>query len=136
MLVHPNLQKPFVVGVDASKDGIGFYLGQIENGNMQYISFGGRTLSETERRYPVLDKELLAILNAVKSCYVYLCRHDYIVYSDHKPLTENFYLRDIYGRRFRWLSYLQETNARVVYVKGKENILADFLSRNIKNSYL
>ena len=32
------------------------------------------------------------------------------------------------------MSYLQETNARVVYVKGKDNILADFLSRNIKGT--
>ena len=97
MLVHPDFNKPFIVGVDASKDEIGFYLGQIDDGNIKYVTFGGRTLTETERWYPALDKELLAIFYAVKTCYVYLCRHDYVVYSDHQPLTENFYLRDIYG---------------------------------------
>ena len=77
ILVHPHFQKPFVVGFVVSIDRIVFYLGQVENNNIQYITFGDRTLSETERRYPVLDKELLPVFYAVKSCYVYLCSHDY-----------------------------------------------------------
>ena len=101
MLSHPDFEKPFFLSCDASGDGIGFYLGKTEHGEIEFIAFGGRTLSETEKKYPVLDKELLAIYFAVKTCYVYLCRHDFVVYSDHKPLTENFYLRDIYGGRFR-----------------------------------
>ena len=70
---------------------------------------------------------------AVKSCFVYICRHDFVVYSDHKPLTDKFVLRDIIGRRFRWLNYLEEVETKVIYIKGKDNIIADFISRNIKN---
>ena len=87
MLTHPNFEEPFIVCVDASNTGIGFYLAQVVNNELVYITFGGRSLSDTERRYAILDKELLAILYAVKTCYVYLCRHYYIVYSDHKPLN-------------------------------------------------
>ena len=134
ILSHPDYNEPFILCVDASDKGIGFYLGQAINGRLNFITFGGRTLTDTERRYAILDKELLEIYYAVKCCYVFLCQHDYIVYSDHKPLTENYYLRDIYGRRYRWLNYLEENNARVVYIKGKENIMADFVSRNVKST--
>ena len=42
-------------------------------------------------------------------------------------------LRDIIGRRFRWLNYLEEVGTKVVYIKGKDNIIADFISRNIRD---
>ena len=132
MLAHPDFGAPFIVGVDASATAVGFYLAQVgEGGVLKYITFGGRTLTDTERRYAVIDKELLGIYYAVKTCYVYLCRNEYIVYTDHKPLTQPFYLRDVHNRRYRWLTYLEECGAKVVYVKGKDNIVADFISRSI-----
>ena len=67
---------------------------------------------------------------------MYLCRHEYIVYTDHKPLTEQFYLRDVHNRRYRWLTYLEESGAKVVHVKGKDNVIADFISRNIHETPL
>ena len=126
---------PFILGVDASDSAIGFYLAQVGiDGVLKYITFGGRTLTDTERRYAVIDKELLAIYHAVKVCYVYLYRHEYIVYTDHKPLTQQFYLRDVHNRRYRWLCHLEEWNAKVVYVKGEENVVADFINRNINET--
>ena len=46
MLSHPNFTKPFIVGVDASEAAIGFYLAQIQNGEIRYVTFGGRTLTD------------------------------------------------------------------------------------------
>lgn len=71
ILSHPDYEKPFILCVDASDKGIGFYLGQVINDELQFITFGGRTLTDAERRYAILDKELLAIYYAVKSCYVF-----------------------------------------------------------------
>ena len=66
MLSHPEFSKPFVVGVDASDYAIGFYLAQIHNSGIQYITFGDRTLAATERRCAVVYNYLLAPNDASK----------------------------------------------------------------------
>ena len=35
-------------------------------------------------------------------------------------------------RRFRWIRYIEEIGVKLVFVPGRENVLADFVSRNIK----
>lgn len=36
------------------------------------------------------------------------------------------------NRRFRWIRYIEEIGVKLVYAPGRENVLADFVSRNIK----
>ena len=133
LLVYPDFSKPFLLQTDASDKGIGFVLAQEVDNCLQPIQFGGRVLSETEQRYCVTDKELLAVYYAVKTCEIYLLGHQFLVYTDHKPLSYLKEFKDIQNRRFRWISYLEEMGARVRYIPGKENVVADFLSRNIQD---
>ena len=55
-----------------------------------------------------------------------------MVYTDHKPLIYLKTFRDIVNKRFRWISYLETMNAKILYIPGKENILSDYISRNLK----
>ena len=84
----PNLPDlpslPFILNVDAPDYGIEHFLAQEKNEELNYISFGGRTLSDTEARCLVLDKELLAVFYAVRKCCVYLYilyQNDFIVHT-------------------------------------------------------
>ena len=131
ILVFPDFAKPFALQTDASNDGLGFVLSQEHNSIMKPVLFGGRLLSETERRYAVTDKELLAIFYAVKRCEVYLLGHSFVVYTDHKPLSYLKEFKDIANRRFCWISYLEELGTVIQYIQGKDNVIADFMSRNI-----
>ena len=134
ILSLPDFSKPFALYTDASGKGIGFYLVQKHNGVLKPILFGGRVLSDAERKYAPTDQELLAVFYAVKRCYIYLYGHDFVVYTDHQPLTFLKSFKDIINKRFRWIQYLEEVGVKLVHVPGKENVLADFLSRNIKET--
>ena len=131
LLHYPDFTKPFAVQSDAAKRGIGFVLMQEKDGEMVPIQYGGRTLTKTEVNYCTTDKELLAVFYSVKKCEVYVLGHAFLVYTDHKPLLYLQTFRDIVNKRFRWIQYLEEMNTKIRYICGKENIIADFISRNI-----
>ena len=131
LLHHPDFTKPFAIQSDAAKRGIDFVLMQEKDGEMVPIQYEGRTLTKTEVNYCTTDKELLAVLYSVKKCEIYVLRHSFLVYMDHKPLLYLQTFRDIVNKRFRWIQYLQEMSTKIRYIYGKENLIADFISRNI-----
>ncbi len=134
LLVYPDTNKPLVIQTDASEKAIGFVLAQEEQGQLRPIQFGGRVLTDTERKYSVTDKELLAIFFAVKKCQVYVLGQDYVVYTDHKPLIYLNCFQDLISRRYRWIQYLEEMRTIIRYIPGKENVVADYFSRNVKEA--
>jgi len=82
----------------------------------------------------VTEKEFLAIVHAINKFRHYITGYETFVHTDHsairylmnKPITN--------GRVTRWLLLLQEFNITVLDKPGKQNTVADFLSRiqNIK----
>lgn len=131
-LVRPDVSKSFVLHVDASKKAVGFALFQEDGEGLVPVSYGGRVLSEQERRYATIDKELLAVYYGVKRNELYLKGKPIIVYSDHKPLLSLKSFKDIVNKRFNWILYLEELNVKIRYIEGKENCFADYLSRHPK----
>ena len=51
------------------------------------------------------------------------------MYSDHKSLKYIFMQRDINMRQRRWMEFLEDYNFTLHYHHGKENVVADALSR-------
>ena len=105
VLRHPD--NPFVLTTEASNQAIGFTLLQEINGELVPISYGGRVLTDHEKRYSTTDKELLAVYFAVKKLEYYLIGHTFVVYTDHKPLVYLKAFKDIVNKRFRWVEYLE-----------------------------
>ena len=52
-----------------------------------------------------------------------------IVYTDHNPLVFLNSMRNSNQRLMRWCSFLQAFNLDVRHVRGRDNVLADTLSR-------
>ena len=49
--------------------------------------------------------------------------------SDHQSLQYLFTQRDLNARQRRWSEFLSEYDFGISYIKGKENVVADALSR-------
>lgn len=131
LLVHPDFSKPFVLVTDASKFAIGHVMMQEFEGVLRSVLYGGRVLTEAESRYCVTDKELLGVYNAVRKCEFYLIGHKLVVYTDHKPLVYLKSFKTLVDKRFRWINYLETVNTNIRYIPGKQNVVSDFISRNI-----
>ena len=132
-LTQPDFSKSFVLYTDSSNKAIGFVLMQEHDNVLKPITYGGRVLTETECRYATIDRELLAIYFAVKKNEVYILNHTCIIYTDHKPLVSLKSFKDVVNKRYRWILYLETLGVSLRYVKGRKNILADFVSRNVKD---
>lgn len=129
ILIYPDFQKPFILTTDASKFAIGAVLSQGQIGKDKPIAFASRTLSKSEERYSTIEKELLAIDWACKYFRPYLFGRKFTLYTDHKPLTYALNLKDPHSKLIRWKLRLEEYDYEIRHRPGKQNIVADGLSR-------
>ncbi|OJT04974.1 Transposon Ty3-G Gag-Pol polyprotein [Trametes pubescens] len=93
------------------------------------VAFESAQLRAAELNYPVHEKELLAIVRALKKWRVDLLGVPFTVYTDHRTL-ENFHKqRDLSRRQARWQEFLAQYVFDIQYVRGEDNVVADALSR-------
>ncbi|KAF6212614.1 hypothetical protein GE061_013140 [Apolygus lucorum] len=90
-------------------------------------------MNQFEKNYSQIEKELLAICFASDRFHYYIYGRPATVQSDHKPL-QTLFKRDlarIPARLRRMRLQLMLYQLEVIYIPGKELVLADFLSRNL-----
>lgn len=133
ILQYPDFSKPFILKTDASNFAIGAILSQGDIPNDLPISYASRTLNKAESNYSTTERELLAIVWAVKHFRPYLYGKRFKITSDHKPLTWLFNVKDPGSRLIRWRLKLEEYDYEISYVKGCSNQQADCLSRLCQN---
>ena len=94
----------------------------------QPVAFDSAPLRNAELNYPVHEKELFAIICALKKWCVELLGAPIIVYTDHCTL-ENFLSQcDLSCRQACWAEYMSQFNLEIHYIWGKDNVVADALS--------
>ena len=98
-------------------------------GDEHVIVYTSRKLTPAEKRYPIIELELLSIVHSVKTFHQFIYMKDVEVRSDHRPLVYLHSLSKHSNRLMRWILILQNYNLRVVYVQGKRQI-ADALTRS------
>jgi len=125
ILQLPDFEKKFVLTTDASNLALGAVLSQ----NGHPISFISRTLNDHELNYSAIEKELLAIVWATKTFRHYLLGRQFLIASDHQPLRWLHNLKEPNAKLERWRVRLSEYQFKIDYIKGKENSVADALSR-------
>lgn len=75
------------------------------------------------------EKELLAVVMATHKWHSYLQGHHFIIKTDHQSLNYLLEQRLSTLLQQKWLANLMGLDYEIVYKKGKENIMADALSR-------
>ena len=125
MLQLPDFNQPFVVETDACSTGIGAVLMQ----GGRPIAYLSKALGPTHQHLSIYEKEFLALIMAVEKWRSYLQRQEFVIQSDHKSLSylaEQNMQSELQRKAMTRLMGLQ---FKIVYKKGKENVVADALSR-------
>ncbi|KAK7573978.1 hypothetical protein V9T40_011169 [Parthenolecanium corni] len=130
VLAFPQFDKIFYLHTDASDYAVGAVLSQKDDeGILQPITFESKVLNSAQKNYAVIEKELYAIVWAVKKFQLYLLGQKFEILSDHKPLQWALKVRDPGAKLMRWKLKLSEYDCIIKHIPGKENIVADGFSR-------
>ena len=129
ILQYPDFTKDFIVTTDASNHSVGAILSQGEIGQDLPISYASRTLNSAEGNYNTTEKELLAIIWAVKHFRPYIYGRKFKIVTDHRALTWLFNVKDPGSKLIRWRLQLEEYDYQIVHKPGRVNSNADCLSR-------
>jgi hypothetical protein len=125
VLALPDFSLPFTLECDASGEGIGAVLMQ----NRHPLAYESRKLRGPELLYNIYDKEMLAIMHALAKFRQYLVGARFVVKSDHNSLKYLLEQKDLNERQQKWVSRIQAYDFDIEFVKGKNNVVADALSR-------
>ena len=133
-LVDPD--KGFVLPTDASDYDVGAVLEQIrDDGSHVPVAFWSRILAEGRRRtWTAREKETYAIVCALSKWSGHIGLQPVLVCTDHQSL-QSWHKEHVdtpsgpAARRPRWHETFAKLDLSVVYVPGKDNTVADCLSR-------
>ena len=130
-LAHPDPQQPLSLQVDASGTHVGAVLHQRRGVSQQPLGFFSMKLDQAQQRYSAFDRELLAAYLTVRHFRWILEGRDFYILTDHKPLTFALHrLSDAWSaRQQRHMAYIAEFTSDLRHIAGKENVVADAISR-------
>ena len=128
ILAHPNWELPFMVQTDACDYGVSAILAQRINRREVVIAYHSKTLTESQRKWGMPDKEAYAAVWACEKLRPYLIGREFIIQTDHEALKAAF---EPGATRIlsRWAVRLQEFTFKVEPRPGKVGVNADVLSR-------
>lgn len=133
VLAHYDASKPSVVAADACQDGLGAVLLQTDSsGKRRPIAFASRSLSDTEKRYAVIEKEALAAVWACEKFSDYILGTEFTLETDHRPLVPLLSSTDLSKmppRILRFRLRMARYTPEIKYVQGIHQHTADALSR-------
>ena len=135
ILAFPDFDKPFLLEMDASGRGLGAVLSQKQaDGRYHPIAYASRVMNETKQRYHSNKQEFLILKWAVtEQFHEYLSpygknRNKFVVCTDNNLLTYIFSSANLDAAGQCWVAHLASYNFSLEYQKGKDNMVADFLS--------
>ncbi|KAL7726226.1 hypothetical protein ACLKA6_001630 [Drosophila palustris] len=128
VLACPDFSEKFVLQTDASDCGLGAVLTEQHQG-AERVAYVSRRLVKAEENYSATEKECLAIVWAIRKLRCYLEGYRFDVVTDHLALKWLNSIDNPTGRIARWALELQQYQFDIHYRRGKQNIVADALSR-------
>ncbi|GFN94717.1 Zinc finger protein [Plakobranchus ocellatus] len=102
---------------------------QENEGTLFPVAYASKKLNDRERKYSVTEREALAIVWGVKKFSLHLYGTVFTLQTDHGALQFLNAAKFDSLRIMRWALALQVYNFDVQYIKGSENVGADYLSR-------
>lgn len=123
-------ERPFRLVADASVAGLGAVIEQAQKyGSVRPIWFLSRTTYSNETRWNATELEMGAIVWTVKKNRTLFYGIPFQNFSDHQPSRNFGSLAEKTNRVQRWYDFLSAYTFELKYKPGRENLVADMLSR-------
>ena len=93
------------------------------------IAYASKKLLPREKNYSTIEKECLGIIWGIEKFRKYLYGVEFLLETDHKPLSYLQTAKVLNPRIMHWAMRLQPYSFRIVAIRGQDNLGADYLSR-------
>ena len=139
ILKYPDTSKPYTIFTDASKYGWAGVPTQEHTSVIDGkevtknhpVSFVSGMFYGSQLNWAAMTKEAYAIYMTVKKSTFYLTGQEITLRSDHLPLNTFLNHKTLNNTVDNWAVEIESFKVKFVYISGKDNILADTLSRLI-----
>lgn len=120
-----------IMETDASDYAISAILSQYHEKELRPVAFMSRKMNPAERNYEIHDKELLAIVDAMKAWRHYLegLQRPFTILSDHQALQYFQTSKTLTRRQARWSEVINHHKYTIKYRSGSKSGKPDALSR-------
>jgi hypothetical protein len=125
---------PIFLLTDASDYGIGAYLYQIIDGKERPVAFVSKSLSGPQLRWTTIQKEAFAIYYSITHLEYLLRDRSFCLMTDHANLV--YINKSVNAMVQRWKIALGSYDFVVKHIQGIRNVVADLMSRLVKNHML
>jgi len=123
VLVLPQDSEPFCIEADSSNFASRAVLFQQLPGEEKWhpVAFYSKSLSSVEQNYEIHDKEMLAIIHALKEWRHFLegARHPVEIWIDHKNLEYFMTAKKLNRHQARWSLYLARFDFKLTHHPGR-----------------
>ena len=128
----PKADGRFILYSDTSKEGTGSSLWQIQEGKPKLLGYASKTLPEACTRYSATELEMTGLLVNMNLWKNLLKHHEFDAAVDHVAVTQILKTKTepATTRIMRLLDRLAAYSFNLYYVKGRDMIMADYLSRH------
>jgi hypothetical protein len=93
------------------------------------IAYFSEKLNGPTLNYSVYDKELYALVQSLQKWQHYIWPKEFVIHSDHESLKHLKNQLKLNHRHAKWSEFIESFSYIVKYKKGKDNVVADALSR-------
>ena len=108
---------------------MGALLAQESDDGEKVIHYLSHKLSDSQKKWPTIQKEGFAIVYALEKLNHYLQGAKFVIRTDHKPLKYLFSAKMNNRKIQMWAIKISANNCSIEYLEGKKNTRADMLSR-------
>ena len=135
VLSMPYKRGRFLLYSDTSKHATNSALYQVQNGKPKLIAYASKRMSGSARNYSITELELCGLAVNIVSFAHLLKRVDFDAVVNHLAITHimKSKMEPATNRIKRLLEILSSYSFNLYYIKGKDMILNDFLSRQIED---
>ena len=105
VLAMANLEKPFIIHVDASDLGVAAVLMQEDVRKLEHpICYFSKKFNSTQKNYSISEKEALGLILALQQFEFYITPAQYPIdiFTDHNPLVFLSHAKHWNQRLLRW----------------------------------